>query len=105
MEDLVNVVDGVSIVHRCYWEACEPSGRVLRRFFGTRDFPYLKLRTRDLKAKSGRVSGLKVCLGDGMPKIILGITGLHEILGQGYGIEVPYWGPSPEKSLVVESGI
>ena len=61
MEDLVNVVDGVSIVQRCYWEACEPSGRVLHRFFGTRDFPYLKLGIRDFKAKSGRVSGLKVC--------------------------------------------
>ena len=27
-----------------------------------------------------------------MPKIILGITGLHEILGRDYGIEEPYWG-------------
>ena len=29
-----------------------------------------------------------------MPKITLGITGLHEILGRDYGIEEPYWGPS-----------
>ena len=28
-----------------------------------------------------------------MPKITLGITGLHEILGRDYGIEEPYWGP------------
>ena len=42
---------------------------VLKRFFGTRDFPYLKLGIRDLKAKLGRVLGLKVCLG------------LHETLG------------------------
>ena len=34
------------------------------RFFRIRDFPYLKLGTRDLKAKSGRDSGLKVCLGE-----------------------------------------
>ena len=59
-----------------------------------RDFPYLNLGIRDLKAKSGRVLGLKVCLGGGMPKIILRITGLHEILGRDYGIEEPYWGPS-----------
>ena len=58
-----------------------------------RDFPYLNLGIRDLKAKSGRVLGLKVCLGGGMPKITLGITGLHEILGRDYGIEKPYWGP------------
>ena len=36
-------------------------------------FPYLKLGIRDLKAKSGRVSGLK-CVGGGMPKITLGIA-------------------------------
>ena len=29
-----------------------------------------------------------------MPKITLGITGLHEILGRDYGIDEPYWGPS-----------
>ena len=31
-----------------------------------------------------------------MPKITLGITGLHEILSQDYGIKGPYWGPSTE---------
>ena len=56
---------------------------IARRFFGIRDF----------KAKSGRILGLKVCLGGGMPKIILQITGLHEILGRDYGIEKPHWGP------------
>ena len=61
--------------------------------FGIRDFPYLKLGIRDLKAKSGRDSGLKVYARGGMPKITLGITGLHEILGRDYGIEEPYCGP------------
>ena len=68
--------------------------RVTKRVFGIRDFRYLKLGIRDLKAKSGRDSGLKVCARGGMPKIALGITGLHEILGRDYGIEEPYWGPS-----------
>ena len=69
-------------------------GSSMGQFFGTRDFPQLKVRIRDLKAKQARVSGLKVCLGGGIPEITLGITGLHEILGQGNGIEEPYWGPS-----------
>ena len=59
-----------------------------------RDFPYLRLGIRDFKAKSGRDSGLKVCGGGAMPKVTLGITGLPEILGRGYGIEKPFWGPS-----------
>ena len=29
-----------------------------------------------------------------MPKITLGIAGLHEILSRDHGIEEPYWGPS-----------
>ena len=29
-----------------------------------------------------------------MPKITIGIMGLHESLGQDYGIEEPYRGPS-----------
>ena len=36
--------------------------------------PSLKLGTRDLKAKSGRDFGLKVCAGDKMPNITLGVT-------------------------------
>ena len=68
--------------------------RVPNRFSGIRDFPSLKLGIRDFKAKSGRDSALKVCAGGGMPKIALEITGLLEILGQDYGIEEPYWGPS-----------
>ena len=47
----------------------------------------MKLGIRDFKAKSGRDSGLKVCAGGGMPKVTLGITGLPEILGRGYGID------------------
>ena len=66
---------------------------VPNRFLGTRDFLYLKLGTRDLNAKSERDSGLKVCLGDEIPKITLGITGLHEISGRDYGIEEPNRGP------------
>ena len=72
-----------------------PPLRVPNRFSGIRDFPSLKLGIRDFTAKSGRDSGLKVCAGGGMPKIALGITGLLEILGRDYGIEEPYWGPSP----------
>ena len=54
----------------------------------------MKLGIRDLKAKSGRDSVLKVHAGGGMPKITLGITGLRGISGRDYGIEEPYWGPS-----------
>jgi len=83
--------------------------RVRDRFFGSRDFLYLKLGIRDLKAESGRVSGLKVYLGGQIPRITLGITGLHDILGWDYGIEEPYWetsyiagviSPRNRKSLV-----
>ena len=72
--------------------------RVPNRFFGTRDFPYLKLRIRDFKALSGRYSGLKVCFVGRMPKITLGITGLQN------PIEDPlicYGGP-PYETLVTE---
>ena len=68
--------------------------RVSNKFFGMRDFPYLRLGIRDFKGKSVRDSGLKVCAGGGMPKVTLGITGLPENLGRDYGIEKPYWGPS-----------
>ena len=69
--------------------------RVSNKFFGMRDFPYLRLGIRGFKAaKSGRDSGLKVCAGGGMLKVTLGITGLPEILGRDHGIEKPYWGPS-----------
>ena len=74
---------------------CVPR-RVPNRFFGIWDFRYLKLGIRDLKAKSGRDSGLKLCAGGGMPKITLGITGSNEIAVRDYGIEEPYRGPSPE---------
>ena len=52
--------------------------RVPNRFFGTRVFRYLKLGIRDLKAKLGRVSVLKVCPRGGMPNITLRITGLYK---------------------------
>ena len=50
-----------------------------------------KLGIRDFKEKSGRDSGfnqsVKVYARSGMPKIILRITGLHEVLGRDYGID------------------
>ena len=68
--------------------------RVLNRFYGIRDFPYLKLGIRDLRAKSRRDSGLKLCGRVRMPEMTLGITGLHEILSRDYGIEGLCRGPS-----------
>ena len=53
--------------------------RVPDNFFGIRDFPYLKLRIQDFKAKSRRDSGWKVCAVGGMLITTLGIPGLHEI--------------------------
>ena len=76
------------------YSAWQCTSRVSNKFFGMRDFPYLRLGIRDFKANSGRDSGLKVCAGGGMPKVTLGITGLPEILGRDYGIEKPYWVPS-----------
>ena len=35
-----------------------------------------------------------------MPKITLGITGLHEVLGPDYESEKPYWGTSENESLL-----
>ena len=35
-----------------------------------------------------------------MPKITLGITGFHEVLGRDYRSEKPYWGPSENESLL-----
>ena len=79
------------------------TARVLKRFFEIRDFSYLKLGIRDLKVKLGGVSGLKVWQGGEIPKITLGITGLHETSGRDYGSEESYWGPSttPLISVVV----
>ena len=57
-------------------------------------FPLFEARDSGFYSKIERDSGLKVCAGGGMPKIILRITGLLEILGRDYGIEKPYWGPS-----------
>ena len=65
--------------------------RVINRFFGIRDFPYLKLGIRDFKAKSGKIrdwkyarelkdpkksSGLRNC-----KKFLVGITGLKNPIG------------------------
>ena len=67
-----------------FFSACKWG--VSNKFFGMRDFPYLRLGIRDFKAKSGRDSGLKVCAGGVVRNITLGITGLPEILGRDYGI-------------------
>ena len=50
-----------------------------------------------------RDSGLKVCAGGVRPKITLGITGLHEIMGRDYKIEEPHWGTSvpPRQRLLI----
>ena len=48
----------------------------------------------DYKAKSGRDSGLKLCAGDEIPKIPLGIMGLHEIWVGITGLKIPI-GDSP----------
>ena len=66
--------------------------KVPNKFFGTRDFPYLKLGIRDFKAQSGRDSGSIVCVESGEPKITRGITGLHKVLGRDYGTEESYKG-------------
>ena len=71
-----------------------PWERVLNRFYWIRDFPYLKIRIRDLRTRSRRDSVLKVRGRVRMHEIPLGITWLHEILSRDYGIEGPYWGPS-----------
>ena len=63
--------------------------RVFNRFFGMRDFSYLKVGTRDFEAKRGRDSGLKICSGRG---ITIGITGLQENIGRNDLIELLYWG-------------
>ena len=70
---------------------------------GIRDFPYLKLGIRDFKVKQERDSELKVCTGGVMPKITLGITGLHAIMGQDYKIKEPHWGTSvpPRQRLLI----
>ena len=53
----------------------------------------MKLGIRDLKAKSGRDSGLKVYARGGMPKITLGITGLHEFWVGITGLKNPIGDP------------
>ena len=70
-------------------------------FLGTRDFSHLKLGIRDMKAKSGRVSELKIWAEGGMLKKPLVITGLHEILSQDYRIE-ELTGDLASESLVAQ---
>ena len=78
---------------RLYIFSILPITRVPNRFFGIRDFPYLKLGIRDFEANSRQDSGVKVCARLMMPEITLRITESDESLGRDYGIEEPYWGP------------
>ena len=65
------------IIHFFYYprlfevRTCVPCVQVFR--IRGRDFPDLKLGIRDFKENSARDSGLKVCSGGAMPKIIIGI--------------------------------
>ena len=61
---------------------------------------------RDLKAKLGRDWELKVCLEGGMPKITLGIKGLHakQISGCDYGIEGSKYGLKYGRELFIDRG-
>ena len=70
----------------------DSSMRVLKRFFGTRDFPSLKLEIRDL-SKIRESFGIESMFGKWDAKNTLGITGLYETLGRNYGIKEPYWRP------------
>ena len=54
--------------------------------------PYLKNGIRNSKSKRGRELGLKVYTGCGMPKIIIGITGLLEIWFGITGLKNPIGG-------------
>ena len=78
---------------RLYIFSILPITRVPNRFFGIRDFPYLKLGIRDFEANSRQDSGVKVCARLMMPEITLRITESDESLGRDYGIKEPYWGP------------
>ena len=82
----------VGISRKIWWKTWRLLS-VPNTFFSIWDFPCLKLGIRDFQAKSGQDSGLKVCVGGGIPKTTLGITGLHQISGRNYRIEEPYWGP------------
>ena len=63
--------------------------RVSYWFFRDPGFP-LFARDSGFESKIGQDSGFKVCVRVRVPKIILGATGLHEILGRDYRIEEPY---------------
>ena len=62
---------------------------VPKRFFGIREFPYLKLGI--FKQTRGEIRDLKFCAGvaGGMLNITHMITGSHEISARDYGIEEP----------------
>ena len=57
-----------------------------QKVFQDPGFPLFEARDSGFQSKIGRSLGLKVCQEGEIPKITLGITGLHEILGRDYGI-------------------
>lgn len=57
--------------------------RVRNRFFRDAGFALLDGRDSGFLSKMGVVLGFKLCTGCGMPKIVIGITGLKEKFGSG----------------------
>ena len=64
--------------------------RVPNSFFGTRVFRYLKLGSRDLKAKLGASFGIESMRARWDAKYNPRDYGIAQILGRDYGIEEPY---------------
>ena len=91
-ESYINVLFGWDCIEEQY-PHCEKSGRlhflkrkmtfmIISRFIGIWDFNC-----------AIAIRGWKYAR-DGVPKITIRITRLHEILGRDYGNKIPYWGPS-----------
>ena len=86
------------VPHACaqpYHPGSGSHGQLFRPYWGlfeARDFGF--------ESKIEASLEMKVCLGCGMPKITLGITEFHEMLGRDYGIEEPYSVPSTKRELV-----
>ena len=58
---------------------------------GFSGFPLFEPRDLKLKRKIGARFLIESMRRRWIPKITLGIAGLHQILGRDYGIEEPYW--------------
>ena len=77
---------------------------VPKRFFGIRDFPYLKLGI--FKQTRGEIRDLKFCAGvaGGMLNITIMITGSHEIRLWIAGLKNPVWDPLFERHVAMRVG-